>query len=55
MAEGFNTALEKLCDKVSPEYSPLIGTAKDVAAASVLLFVLASVTVGLIIFLPKIF
>ena len=55
MAEGFNTALEKLCDKVSPEYSPLIGPAKDVAAASVLLFVLASVAVGLIIFLPKIF
>lgn len=51
MAEAFNTALEKVCDKVSPEYAPLIGTAKDVAAAAVLLFVAAAVAVGAIVFL----
>ncbi len=52
-AEGFNTAIEKLCDKVSPQIDPLIRVAKDVAAASVLLFVIACVIVGLIVFVPK--
>lgn len=55
MAEGFNTAIEKLCDKISPEHDPVIKTVKDVAAASVLLFVATAVAVGLIVFLPKIF
>lgn len=54
MAEAFNTAIEKLCDKVSPERDPLIKTTKDVAAGAVLLFVLGAVAVGLIIFIPKI-
>lgn len=53
MAEAFNTALEALCDKVSPEIDPLIGRAKDLAAGAVLLFVFAAVAAGLIIFLPK--
>lgn len=53
MAEAINTALEALCDKVSPERDPLIGRAKDIAAGAVLLFVLAAVSVGLIIYLPK--
>lgn len=55
MAEGFNTAIEKLSDKISKEFSPLIGQAKDIAAGSVLLFVIAAVVSGLIIFIPKIF
>lgn len=55
MAEGFNTAIEKVCDKVSPEKNPLIGAAKDVAAGAVLLMALATLAVGLIIFIPKIF
>ena len=54
MAEGFNTALERVCDKVSPEKNPLIKDAKDIAAGAVLLFVLSAVAVGLIIFIPKI-
>lgn len=53
MAEGFNTAIEKLCDKVSPERDPLIKVAKDVSAGAVLLFVFAAIACGLIIFLPK--
>ena len=52
MAEAFNTAIEKLCDKVSPQTDSLIKIAKDVAAGAVLLFVFAAVTVGLIVFLP---
>ncbi len=53
MAEGFNTAIEKVCDKISPDRDPLIKTAKDVAAGAVLLFVLAAIACGLIIFIPK--
>lgn len=52
MAEGFNSAIEALCDKVSPEKDSLIGKAKDIAAGAVLLFVFAAVAVGLIIFVP---
>lgn len=55
MAEAFNSALEKLADRVSKEKDPLIAAAKDLAAGAVLLFVLAAVAVGLIIFLPKFF
>ncbi len=55
MAEGFNTALECIADKVSPGFDSMIGRAKDVAAGAVLLFVAASVAVGLIIFIPKIY
>lgn len=55
MAEGFNTAIECIADKVSTQFDPLIGRAKDVAAGAVLLFVIAAVAVGLIIFIPKIY
>lgn len=54
MAEGFNTAIERVCDKVSPERNPLIKDAKDIAAGAVLLVVMAVVAIGLIIFIPKI-
>lgn len=53
MAEAFNTAVETLADRVSGEYDPLVGRCKDIAAGAVLLFVIAAVVVGLIIFLPK--
>ena len=53
MAEGFNTALEKLADKITKEEDPLIGTAKDVAAGAVLLMAIATVVVGCVIFIPK--
>ncbi|MCM1320284.1 MAG: diacylglycerol kinase family protein [Muribaculaceae bacterium] len=54
MAEGFNSAIEALADKVSPDTHPLIKRAKDIAAGAVLLFVMAAVATGLIIFIPKI-
>lgn len=53
MAEGFNSAIEALADKVCDSEDRLIAKAKDIAAGAVLLFVLASVVCGLIIFLPK--
>lgn len=52
--EMCNHALESLCDTVHPEQSPGIKTAKDVAAAAVLWAVLLSVSIGLILFIPKI-
>lgn len=55
MAEAFNTAVELLADKVSPQHDPLIGKAKDVAAGAVLLIVFAAVAVGLIVFIPYVF
>lgn len=52
MAEAINTAVEKLADRITREQDPLIGAAKDVAAAAVLLFAFATVAVGLIVFIP---
>ncbi|MEM9326754.1 MAG: diacylglycerol kinase family protein [Bacteroidota bacterium] len=52
-AEAFNTALEAVIDKVSPEFHPLAKRAKDTAAASVLLAAIAAAIVGLAILGPK--
>jgi diacylglycerol kinase len=52
-AEAFNTAIEKLCNKIQPEKDPDIGTIKDLAAGAVLFIVLGAIGTGLIIFLPK--
>ncbi len=53
-AEAFNTALEHLTNLVSPEHHPLAGKAKDVAAAAVLLAAIGAATVGVFVYLPKI-
>lgn len=52
-AEALNSAVEFVCDKACPERDPLIKHAKDLGAAAVLIFTIASVAVGLIIFLPR--
>lgn len=52
-AEAFNTALEYLTNLVSPDYHPLAGKTKDVAAGGVLITAFIAVLVGMIIFLPK--
>jgi diacylglycerol kinase len=51
-AEIFNTALEALVDLVSPQPHPLAKIAKDVSAGAVLISAIASVAIGLLIFLP---
>jgi diacylglycerol kinase len=51
--EAINTALEYLTDLVSPDYHPLAGKAKDVAAGAVLFAAIMAVVVAAIIFLPK--
>jgi diacylglycerol kinase len=54
-AETFNTALEKLVDLVSPEYHPLAGKVKDIAAGAVLIVSLMSVVVGGIVFGSRVY
>lgn len=53
--EAVNTAVEAICDHVSPQFAPLVKRAKDVAAAAVLIMALAAVVAGCIIFMPRIF
>jgi len=53
-AEGLNTALEQLTDLVSPQFHPLAGRAKDIAAGAVLLAALGAFCVGLVVFLPRV-
>lgn len=52
-AEAMNSAVEALADKISKEYDPLIGRAKDFGAAAVMILAFVAVVVGLVIFLPK--
>ena len=47
MAELFNTALETLADHLHPERHPVVGAAKDIAAAAVLVASGAAVVAGL--------
>lgn len=54
-AEAFNSAIEKLCDRVEPKKDPIIGKVKDMAAAGVLFLAIAAAIVGCMVFLPKIF
>jgi diacylglycerol kinase (ATP) len=49
-AELFNTALEVLIDYAWPERHPMIGRAKDVAAAAVLMAAIGTALVGLLLF-----
>ena len=53
--ELVNTALEKLTDLASPGLHPLAGAAKDLAAAAVLVFSIASAIIGALIFIPYFF
>jgi diacylglycerol kinase len=52
MAELFNTVVESVIDLVIEEYHPLAKTAKDVAAAGVLVTALAAVIVGVVLLGP---
>lgn len=53
-AELFNSAIEAIVDKVSPEHHPLAGKAKDIGAGAVLVVSMVSAVVGGIIFFPKV-
>ncbi len=49
-AELMNTAVETIVDLVSPEYHPLAGHAKDVAAAAVYVLSFLVALVGIFVF-----
>jgi diacylglycerol kinase (ATP) len=51
-AEFINTSIEAVVDLVTPNYHPLAKTAKDVAAASVLVAAFGAVLIGLLILGP---
>ena len=53
-AEALNTALELLADVASPEFHPLVGYAKDVAAGGVLISALGSAIVGMLVLGPHV-
>jgi undecaprenol kinase/diacylglycerol kinase (ATP) len=52
--ELLNTAVEVVVDDLSPEYHAHARIAKDVAAAAVLMAALSSATVGVLLFVPRI-
>ena len=48
-AEAMNTALEKLCDFVSPGQHPQIKAVKDLSSGAVLILVITAIFVGLVV------
>lgn len=52
--EIVNSAIEKLCDLVCPDFNLTIKKVKDMSASAVLLAAIISFIIGCIIFVPKI-
>jgi diacylglycerol kinase len=50
VTELINTALERICDLVQPDYNASIKYIKDICAAAVLLSSLAALIIGILIF-----
>ena len=50
--EALNTAIEELCDHVTPEEHPNIGRIKDLGSGASLVIGIAAIIVGLFIFIP---
>ena len=53
--EGINTAVEKIADFIHPEFHDRIGFIKDIAAGAVLFAASSALTVGALIYVPKLF
>ena len=51
--ESLNTAVEKIADFIHPEFHERIGFIKDIAAGAVMFTAIASIVVGLLIYVPK--
>ncbi|MCU7613998.1 diacylglycerol kinase family protein [Chryseobacterium sp. GMJ5] len=49
-AEIFNTAIEKICDIIQPEFDKRIGFIKDISAGAVVLMAIASIVVGISVY-----
>lgn len=50
VSEAINTAIEYLCDVVSPEYSENVKRTKDIAAGAVLIAAITAVIIGISVF-----
>jgi diacylglycerol kinase (ATP) len=55
LSELLNSAIEILADLINPEWSEGIKKVKDYSAAAVLISAIVSISVGGIIFIPKLF
>lgn len=53
-AEGVNSAIEALADRVTQEHDEAIMRTKDLASGAVLILAIAAAVIGCIIFIPKI-
>lgn len=53
-AEAFNSSIEKIMNRLIPQYDEQVKQVKDMAAAGVLITAIIAVIVGLVIFSPKI-
>lgn len=51
-AEVMNSAIEIVVDMVQPNFHPLAGMAKDVAAGAVLVTAIQAAVIGIIVFAP---
>ena len=54
VAESLNSAIEKLCDFIHPDFHKKIGFIKDISAGGVAFAAISAILIGLIIYLPKI-
>lgn len=52
--EMVNSAIEKLCNLVHPQFHPAVKVIKDISAGAVLWVSIFSAVIGVIIFFPKI-
>ena len=53
VAESLNTAIEKICDFIHPDYDTRIGFIKDISAGASTFAAITAIIIGLIIYLPK--
>lgn len=53
--EILNTAIEKVCDIIQPEFDLRIKVTKDISAAAVVLMAFASVVVGVLVYWKYLF
>ncbi len=51
--EAMNTAVEKLCDFIHPDYHERIGFIKDIAAGAVYFSAICALVIGGFIYIPK--
>ena len=54
VAESLNSAIEKLCDFIHPDFHKKIGFIKDISAGGVAFAAISAILIGMIIYLPKI-